>query len=256
MLQGIDHIVIAGPNLDDLTATFKTLGFNVVGGGRHPIGSYNSLIGLRDGAYIELLSFYEESPNHYWWDAVHVKGGGLIDFCLRTDDIRGDYAILEEQGVEMSPLVGLSRLRVDGYHLSWLNNEIYGQYQGLIPFIIEDETPREERVPKETEHENGVIGIDTITLAARDLELAGRIMQAALGMPGEAVADDKLAARGIVFELGPHRLEYLTPADSSSPLHEHIARNRPVPYRIRFKTDGAKSAVAPENAAGARIEFV
>ena len=26
-----------------LTATFKSLGFNVVGGGRHPIGSYNQL---------------------------------------------------------------------------------------------------------------------------------------------------------------------------------------------------------------------
>ena len=55
-----------------LTATFKSLGFNVVGGGRHPIGSYNTLIGLQDGAYIELLSFYEESPKHYWWDAVHA----------------------------------------------------------------------------------------------------------------------------------------------------------------------------------------
>lgn len=256
MLRGIDHIVIAGPKLDDLTATFKALGFTVVGGGRHPIGSYNTLIGLQDGAYIELLSFYEDSPKHYWWEAVHVKGGGLIDFCLRTDNIRGDYAIFAEQGVEMSPLVGLSRVRVDGYHLSWLNNEIYGQFQGLIPFIIEDETAREERVPTETDHKNGVTGIESITLAARDLDLASRIMRAALSQPGAAVEDERLAAKGIVFELGPHRLEYLTPLGDSSPLHEHIARNRPVPYRIRLKADGAKSAVAPENAAGALVEFI
>ena len=76
MLLGIDHIVIAGSDLDDLTATYMALGFNVVDGGRHPIGSYNRLIGLQDGAYIELLSFYEASPKHYWWDAVHRKGGG------------------------------------------------------------------------------------------------------------------------------------------------------------------------------------
>ena len=82
--------------LDELTAAFKSLGFNVVGGGRHPIGSYNRLIGLRDGAYIELLSFYEDSPQHYWWDAVHSRGGGLIDFCLQTDDIRADYAVLRK----------------------------------------------------------------------------------------------------------------------------------------------------------------
>ena len=150
----------------------------------------------------------------------------------------------------------MSRIRVDGYRLSWLNNEIYGQYQGLIPFIIEDQTAREERVPKETEHANGVIGIERITLAARDLELAGRIMEAALGKPGAAIEDEQLAARGVVFETGSHRLEYLAPADKSSPLNEHIARNRPAPYRIRFKTVGARSVIAPEQAAGARIELV
>ena len=255
MLLGIDHIVIAGPDLDELTAAFEALGFNVVGGGRHPIGSYNTLIGLQDGAYIELLSFYEDSPKHYWWDAVRGRGGGLIDFCMRTDDIHADYAVFEAQGVEMSPLVGLSRVRFDGYQLSWLNNEIYGQFQGLIPFIIEDETPREERVPKENTHTNGVFGIDAITLAAHDLGLARRIMSAALGEKGEHVRDAALKASGFVFEVGTHRLEYLTPDDDSSPLHEHIAQHRPVPYRIRFKTEGAKQAVYPVEAAGARIEF-
>ena len=256
MLRGIDHIVIAGPDLDDLTATFKSLGFNVVGGGRHPIGSYNTLIGLQDGAYIELLSFYEESPKHYWWDAVQVKGGGLIDFCMQTDDIRADYAIFETQGVEMSPLVGLSRVRFDGYQLSWLNNEIYGDYQGLIPFIIEDETSRDERVPKEIRHENEVTGIDTITLAASDLELADRIMNAVLGGSGSPVHDDVLKASGVVYEVGPHRLEYLSPDDESSPLQAHIDANAPVPFRVRFNTEGEKRTLSSSDAAGVRIEFV
>ena len=256
MLIGIDHIVIAGPDLDALTATFKALGFNVVGGGRHPIGSYNTLIGLGDGAYIELLSFYEHSPKHYWWEAVHAKGGGLIDFCVATDDIQADYAIFQARGVEMSPLVPLSRARYDGYQLSWLNNEIYGAYQGLIPFLIEDETPREERVPKENMHANGVTGIDAITLAARDIGLARRIMSAALGVEGEPARDDALGASGFVFDIGPHRLEYLSPDDETSPLAEHIAGNKPLPYRIRFKTEGRKHRVDPGQAAGVRMAFV
>ncbi len=256
MLRGIDHIVIAGPDLDALTATFSRLGFHVVGGGEHPIGSYNTLIGLQDGAYIELLSFYENSPKHYWWDAVHSRGGGLIDFCMGTDDIRADYAIFEAQGVEMSPLVGLSRVRVDGYQLSWLNNEIYGHYQGLIPFVIEDESPREERVPKENHHANKVIGIDTITLVARDLALTQRIMDAALQSPAAPVQDEALNATGIVYQVGPHRLEYLTPADESSPLQRHLVENKPLPWRIRFKTSGVKTSIAPADAAGVRIELV
>ena len=254
MLLGIDHIVIAGPNLDELSAAFVALGFSVVGGGRHPIGSYNRLIGLQDGAYIELLSFYEDSPQHYWWDAVHSKGGGLIDFCLATDDIRADYAVFEKEGVEMSPLVGLSRRRFDGYQLSWLNNEIYGPYQGLIPFIIEDETPREERVPKENKHANGVTGIDTITLAARDAGVARRIMSAALGSEGEPTRDEALKASGVAYEVGPHRLEYLKPDDETSPLHEQFTQSKPVPYRIRFRADGLAQPVAAA-VANARIEF-
>ena len=255
MLLGIDHIVIAGPDLDELSAAFEALGFNVVGGGRHPIGSYNRLIGLQDGAYIELLSFYEDSPRHYWWDAVQSKGGGLIDFCLATDDIRADYAVFENEGVEMSPLVGLSRLRFDGYQLSWLNNEIYGPYQGLIPFIIEDETPREERVPKENKHANGVTGIDTITLAAKDVGVARRIMSAALGSAGKPTRDEALKASGVAYEVGPHRLEYLMPDDETSPLHEQLAQNKPAPYRIRFRTDGLAQSVDAVDAANARIEI-
>ena len=256
MIHGIDHIVIAGVDLEILTNAFRDIGFNVVGGGKHPIGSYNKLIGLQDGAYIELLSFYEESPNHYWWDAVHQRGGGLIDFCMQTDAIRLDYAVFESKGVEMSPLVGLSRVRVDGYKLAWLNNEIYGEYQGLIPFVIEDETPRDERVPKEKLHANQVTGIDTITLAASDLGLARRIMEAALGRGGEPIDDAALKASGIVFQAGPHRLEYLTPNDDSSPLHHHIAANKPVPYRIRFKTASEPRTFAPSESAGVRISLV
>ena len=256
MIRGIDHIVIAGPNLDALTESFTALGFTVVGGGKHPIGSYNTLIGLGDGAYIELLSFYEPSPAHYWWDAVHGRGGGLIDFCMATDDIRGDYAVFAEQGVEMSPLVGLSRVRVDGYRLAWLNNEIYGKYQGLIPFLIEDETPREERVPKEKVHANGVAGIESVTLAAADIDLARRIMSAALGQAGESIEDAALHAGGVAYSVGSHRLEYLTPMDGDSPLQAHLAANRALPYRIRFKTDGEKQSIRPETAAGVRIELV
>lgn len=253
MIHAIDHIVIAGPELKSLSASFKSLGFTVVGGGRHPIGSYNNLIGLQDGAYIELLSFYEDSPNHYWWDAVHERGGGLIDFCMRTDDVRADYAAFQAQGVEMSPLVGLSRVRVDGYQLAWLNNEVYGPYQGLIPFVIEDESPREERVPKEKHHANGVTGIDRITLATSDLELARRIIGAALGQAGEPVHDVDLKGSGVVFQAGPHRLEYLSPNDASSPLHAHIEANRPAPFRIQFHTNGEPRTISPDVAAGLRI---
>ena len=109
--------------------------------------------------------------------------------------------------------------------------------------------------PKKTATYNQVTGIDKITLVARDLGKARRIMDAALGAQAETVHDAALNASGIVYQVGPHRLEYLTPADDSSPLRQHIAFNAPVPWRVRFKTEGAARTIAPADAAGVRLEL-
>ncbi len=101
-----------------------------------------------------------------------------------------------------------------------------------------------------------MIGIDAITLVARDLEKTRRIMDAALRQRGMPVRDVTLKAIGVVYQVGPHRLEYLTPEDESGPLAAHLAANRPLPYRIRFKTKGEARSIAPEAAANVRIDFV
>ena len=255
MITGIDHIVIAVNDLDTAIETYTNLGFTVVEGGKHPTGSYNALIGFDDGAYIEILAFYEESPDHPWWDLLHKRGGGLIDFCMVTDDIRGDHKKFYDLGVEMSEIVDLSRKRPDGYLLEWINNKTYGEYQAVIPFIIEDKTPREERVPKETVHDNGVTGIHTMTFATADLELPQDIMGEMLGEP-ESIKYADLNASGLRFTVGNHILEYLAPNNESSPLHAHIEKNKPVPYRVSFKTSGDTGTFSPDETEGVRITLV
>ena len=167
MITGIDHIVIAFHSLERAIDTYRGLGFTVVAGGRHPYGSYNALIGFADGSYIELLGFYEDSPAHPWWALLQERGGGLVDFCMATDDIRGDLAAFRAQGVDCGALIKGGRARPDGYEVRWINNKVSGAWQGLIPFIIEDETPRDERLPRERNHPNGVTGIHSLSLAAR-----------------------------------------------------------------------------------------
>ncbi len=255
MITGIDHIVIAVNDLDTGISTYTNLGFTVVEGGKHPTGSYNALVAFEDGTYIEILAFYEESPDHPWWDLLHQRGGGLIDFCMVTDDIRGDHKKFYDLGVEMSDIVDLSRKRPDGYLLEWINNKTYDDYQGLIPFIIEDKTPREERVPKETDHSNGVTGIHTMTFATAELDIPQDVMGGMLGEP-ESVSYDDLKASGLRFTVGGHILEYLAPNDESSPLHAHIEQHKPVPYRVSFTTNGDKSTLSPDDTEGVRITLV
>lgn len=256
MIKGIDHIVIAVRDLNQAIQTYSNLGFTVVEGGKHPTGSYNALIGFQDGSYVELLAFYEESPDHPWWDLLHECGGGLIDFCMQTDDMPADYGKFKAQGVEMSEIVDLSRVRIDGYKLEWVNNKTYGQYQGLIPFVIEDKTPREERVPKEKDHVNGVTGIDTMTLGTNHLDLATSVMSAVLGNNGEKISRDDLGASGIRYQVGEHTLDYLKPDNNSSLLYAHVTGHNPIPYAVSFITEGEQQTFSLDQTEGVRLSLV
>jgi hypothetical protein len=92
MLRGIDHLVVAVPDLASAMKTYRDLGFTVTPGGRHPgVGTDNALIPFRDGAYLELVAFHEARPDHRWWAPLQT-GGGLVDFCLQTDDFAADAA--------------------------------------------------------------------------------------------------------------------------------------------------------------------
>ena len=82
MLKGIDHLVIVVPELEAAVASYRGLGFTVVPGGRHPIGTHNALIAFEDGAYLELIAFFEPHAQHRWYERLQ-QDGGLIDFCCR-----------------------------------------------------------------------------------------------------------------------------------------------------------------------------
>lgn len=255
MILGIDHIVIAVHTLDSAMERYRELGFSVVEGGAHPFGSHNALIGFEDGSYIELLGFYEESPAHPWWDLLHKRGGGLIDFCMATDDIRADLAAFHAGGVAAGDLSEGGRQRPDGYQVRWINNKVSGEFQGLMPFIIEDLTPRVERLPSETTHANGVTGIHCLGLATADAGRQAAIMGAVLKQGGLTVKDDALRASGVRFTIGAHMLEYLSPNDALSPLRAHLAANAPAPYRVSFKTEGPSATFSAEQTEGVKLEL-
>src|SRR5262249_58019959 len=58
MLTGIDHLVVAVPDLDAAIESYQSVGFHVVRGGRHQVGTHNALVPFADGVYLELIAFY------------------------------------------------------------------------------------------------------------------------------------------------------------------------------------------------------
>ena len=253
MLRGIDHIVIAVPDLAEASRSYEALGFTVVPGGRHPVGTHNALIAFADGAYIELIAFYEKNTQHKWWEPLQ-KGGGLVDFCMQTDDLLGDTAALRKAGVDIDDPSPLSRVRPDGYQLKWVLSIPRGPYRGVAPFLIQDETPRDERVPREHRHPNAVTGIGTLTVGVKDVSRVGDWYARTLGEPGQRIVREELGGVGQRFVIGPHTVDLVAPDAASSQLGPWLASRGPSPYGATLRTAGGRRGLLDESKTlGARL---
>lgn len=253
MIKGIDHLVIVVNDLTKAAQDYERLGFTVVPGGKHPVGSHNALIAFADGSYIEIIGFYREAVDHRWWEPLQ-KGERLVDYCLQTDDLIGDTKKLRDAGVEINDPVPWARTRPDGYELNWLLSLARGEHRGVAPFLIEDITSRRERLPKICNHQNGAIGIGTLTSAVGELPTIRRWYRELLGNDGEQVSDESLGGRGQRYSVGPHRVAFLTPVDPKGPLVEWMRTYGSSPFAAGLR--GPRSMALDQRLAhGANLYF-
>jgi hypothetical protein len=255
MFKGIDHLVIVVRDVGQAATDYEQLGFTVVPGGKHPVGSHNMLIAFSDGSYIELIGFYRDAPDHRWWQPLQA-GERLVDYCLQTDDLQGDTEKLRAAGLAINDPVPWSRTRPDGYELKWILSLATGSHRGTGPFLIQDVTPRNERIPRQFDHKNAAVGIDTVTIAVEELSQVDRWYSAVLGRSGKPVVRTELGAEGISFQIGPHSLEFLMPSNPSSPLVGWTRTYGLSPYSATLRSQIAgKETLDQRLLHGAKIEL-
>lgn len=256
MLTGIDHLVIAVRDLDEARRNYETLGFTVVPGGRHPTGSHNALIAFADGSYLELIAFYQPSPEHKWWQPLQ-RGGGLVDYCMQTDDLLRDTAAFRTAGVAIDEPAPLSRVRPDGYQLKWVLSIPRPPHRGVAPFLIQDETAREERIPRENRHPSGVTGIGTLTLAVAEPARVARWYADVLGAPPARIVSEELGGVGHRVLVGPHTVDVLAPDAAGSPLKAWLDARGDSPYAATLLgAPGGAGLLDEALTLGARLSLV
>jgi hypothetical protein len=167
MLRQLDHVVLVVRDLASAIADHRRRGFTVTPGGEHADGAtHNALIPFADGSYIELVAFRDlgRSLTHRWWK-VAADGGGFADFALLSDDLATDSAALAD--LVKSPPKEDGRIRPDGVAIKWRTAVL----KPPLPFVIEDLTARELRVPggAAAEHANGAKGIASVVVGAVDI---------------------------------------------------------------------------------------
>ncbi len=173
MITGLDHVVLVTLDLASTVADWRERGFSVHMGGAHAGGlSENALVGFADGSYVELFAFVHlaRARGTHQWAPVAERGGGWADFALESNDLAQDTAALAD--LVARPMEDGGRTRPDGLRIAWRSARLVAP----LPFLIEDVTARELRVPSgdAATHANGTNGIARVVLGARDPALLAR----------------------------------------------------------------------------------
>jgi catechol 2,3-dioxygenase-like lactoylglutathione lyase family enzyme len=256
MIRGIDHVVILVDDLEAATACYRSLGFTVTPGGRHPIGTHNALICFQDGSYFELIAFWDTTDHAHPFYRHLAVGPGVIAYALAADDLKGAVDDLRSRGLRFGDPQPGARRRPDGVEIAW--NMAFLENSGeLAPFLIEDVSERGLRVPdgEAGEHANGVAGITRLLVAVDDLTTATALYA---GLTTAPEARLKTAAfdqptRAAAFQVGPHRIELHEPR-GSGPIVDQITSRGAGPYAVVLEGPNARE-IQPGDSGGARLRI-
>jgi len=233
----LDHLVILVSDLDQAVADYQALGFAVTPGGTHADGlTHNALVVFADGTYLELIAFVDsrDTRDNVWdWRQFVGTGGGLIDYCAASPDLAKETERLRRDGLAVGTPSDGGRHRPDGKQLHWRSAR-FDQGHRVLPFLIEDVTPRALRVPpNQTMHTNGVTGIQELTIAVDDFDAAVRQWHALVTHAGLMESgNNDLDAQTMVLELGVHRIGLVAPSSPASELYTAL----PGPFSVTFTT--------------------
>ena len=104
----LDHIAVAGETLEEAVALVEAaLGVAMGPGGQHAtFGTYNRLLGLENGLYLEAIAINPDAPTPdrpRWFDLDRFSGAPrLSNWICRTDDMAQSLARLPQAGAPVA----------------------------------------------------------------------------------------------------------------------------------------------------------
>ncbi|MFT4135571.1 VOC family protein [Microbacterium sp.] len=139
----LDHVVIAGPQLDALVDWFaQRTGVVAAPGGTHPTGTANALVaftvgGRRGRHYLELIGPDPQAaaaPTTF--GIAGLAAPVVCTYSVHPDDIDAVVARATAAGHDPGPVVRLSRRTPDGALLEWRLTKGHESRRDL-PFLID-----------------------------------------------------------------------------------------------------------------------
>ena len=181
----LDHVSLCGPDLDALRQMFTDVGMTPDFGGPHGNGiTQMALIGFEDQSYLELIGPIKAGATEGSDWAKFMSGDvGACAWAVGTNVLLQDIDRLKKAGIAVGEPKRGSRKRPDGMSLEWMTAEVGpGTTGSVLPFMIEDQTPRQWRVqPSASLNGAPVAGIENVIIGVNDLNAAIALFRKAYG---------------------------------------------------------------------------
>ncbi len=139
----VDHLVLATPDLAATVAEIGRLtGIDPVPGGRHPgLGTVNHLLGIGEGAYLEIIGPDPDQPapsRPRPFEIDSLTESRLVTWSIQVEDIDEAVESSRDEGYDPGTPWAMSRRMPEGGDLRWrLTLDYEHGHRGLIPFLID-----------------------------------------------------------------------------------------------------------------------
>lgn len=195
----IDHVTIAGSDLETMRRRFASVGLETDYGGAHSNGlTHMAQIGFDDGSYIELVSTVKPGEENIpIWKEFILNDGGPCGWAAVCDDVEAEAKRVGNLGVKVQGPFPGGRAKPDGTQLQWRLAFLGDQPVGaVLPFLIEDVTPRSERVqPSKSVAGSELTGVAYVVIGVRRKKEPLELIQRVYGMDwGRCDSDRSLGA--------------------------------------------------------------
>jgi hypothetical protein len=200
-------VTVAGRSLDRLRDAFTAVGLAPEYGGAHSNGlTHMALVGFADGSYLELISTLDPGVRAPWWPD-HIAGdAGPCGWCARAPNLAAECERLRAAGIAPRGPRSYHRDRPDGTRVEWdLAFPDDGPPGAVLPFLIEDRTPRELRVrPTAALAGSELTGVATVVIGVRDAAWTVALFEQVYGWTHrETRLDPVFGATVVQFRDGP-----------------------------------------------------
>jgi hypothetical protein len=195
MILELDHVSVCGSNLDSLRQEFTDVGLAPDFGGPHGNGvTQMAGIGFDDGTYLELIAPVKAGVTAgSEWAKFLGEDAVTCAWAVGTNVLLQEADRLKKVGIAVGTPEHGSRKRPDGMSIEWTTAEVGSGSRGsVLPFVIEDQTPRAWRVQTSASTQGAsVSGVENIVIGVSNLDASVALFRKAYGWAEPLIESQK-----------------------------------------------------------------